>query len=93
MEDLPTKPLQTSHHYLNDLREHVIYQSKVLEKTTLEITQDLDMSHHVVQRMLKLWKEIGKVARFQRDLMTPGQIPLMNLVPCNVSESLEHCHA
>ena len=54
MEDLPTKPLQTSHHYLNDLREHVIYQSKVLEKTTLEITQDLDMSHHVVQMMLKL---------------------------------------
>ena len=61
MEDLPTEHLQ-SHHYLNDLRECVIYQSKVLEKTTLDITQDLDMSHHVVKRMLKLWKEIGDIA-------------------------------
>ena len=65
------KPLKW-HHYLNDLRECVIYQSKVLEKKILEIAQHLDMSHHVVQRTLKLWKDIGDIAWNQGDLGTPG---------------------
>ena len=93
MKDLPTESLQTHSNYLNDLRECVIYQSKVLEKTTLETSWDLDMSHHVFQRTLKLWKEIGDITRNQGDLGTPRQILLMNPVACNVSESLEHCHA
>ena len=48
-------------YYSKDLKQCVIYQSLTLGYSTMEIAKNLDMSLHIVQRMLQLWREIGDV--------------------------------
>ncbi len=56
-----TQPAKARRYYSRDLHEHVIYQHNVLGKKTADIARDLDISLHVIQRTLQVWKEISDV--------------------------------
>lgn len=60
--------------YSRDLKKHIVYQAFTLEKTTTEISIDLDIPLRVVQRVLKCWREIGEVCK---DRTRMGHAPLM----------------
>ena len=63
------------HQYSRDLKKRVIYQAFTLRKlNTTQIAIDLDMPAHVVQRVMKTWREIGEVCR---DRSCFGQAPIM----------------
>jgi hypothetical protein len=55
-------------HYSKDLRDRVIWQKFTLQKVTSEIATDLNMSLRVVQRIIKMWREIGDVVASPRNL-------------------------
>ncbi|KAF8236349.1 hypothetical protein L208DRAFT_1528436, partial [Tricholoma matsutake] len=60
--------------YSRDLKKRVVYQAFTLEKTTTEISINLDIPLRVVQCVLKCWKEIGEVCK---DRTRMGCTPLM----------------
>lgn len=49
--------------YSRDLRQRVVHQRYKLRTKPPEIAVNLDMSLRVVERVLKLWREIGDVER------------------------------
>ena len=67
-------PYPTRQQYSRDLKKRVVYQAFTLEKTTTEISIDLDIPLRVVQRVLKCWREIGEVCK---DRTRMGHSPLM----------------
>ena len=67
-----TQPVKAHCHYTRDLCEHVLYQHNILGKTTTDIARDLDISLHVVQRTLQVWKEISDVLRDPKDYRKRG---------------------
>jgi hypothetical protein len=78
------EPMQTCHHYGHDLKEHIVFQHKALEKKPIDIAKDLDISLCMVQRVLQLWNEIGDVVWNPADYATHGRPRLLNVVACNV---------
>ena len=67
-----TQPAKARRHYTRDLRDRVLYQHNILGKTTTNIARDLDISLHVVQRTLQVWKEISDVLRDPKDYRKRG---------------------
>ena len=65
-------------HYSKDLRERVIYQRFTLGMSTTEIAKNLDMSLRVVQRVLKLWDEVGEVVRDPKAYAKLGRARLLD---------------
>lgn len=61
-------------HYSHDLKKRIIYQVLTLEKTTTQISIDLDIPLRVVQRILKMWREVGEVLKDRKGM---GKAPLM----------------
>ena len=60
---MPPSHPATRRHYSKDVKELVIYQWLTLGRSTTEIATDLNMSLRVVQRVLKLYEEIGEVVK------------------------------
>ena len=83
-----TQPAKACCHYTWDLRERVLYQHNILGKTTTDIARDLDISLHIVQRTLQVWKEIGDVLWDQKDYSKRGRPTVMDPIACNVRLSL-----
>ena len=50
----------TRRQYSRDLKDVVVYQANTLNKSTTAIAKDLNMPLRVVQRVLKIWNEIGE---------------------------------
>lgn len=79
--------VKSRRHYSKDLRERIIYQSRVLGKSTSEISVDLDISLRVVQHTIQLWNEIGDVVRDPKEYSRRGRPRLMDSVACNVRDT------
>ena len=77
------------HHYWQDLKQHVIYQWFTLDKSTTGIAKDLDMSLWVVQRILKLYEEIGDMVKDPKAHTRPGHMHLLDTPSVEVSAP---CH-
>lgn len=65
--------------YSRDRKTLVIYQSEILGKSSTEIAIDLDMDLRSVQRVRKMWGEVGEVCKSRKykgrvPIMSPGQI-------------------
>jgi len=67
--------------YSKDLRERIVYQRYKLKKKIRVISVDLNVSQRVVERTLKLWRDIGEVIPEgsgvpvkRRRLMVPHEI-------------------
>jgi transposase-like protein len=76
-------PFPIRKQYSRDLKKRVVYQAFMLEKTTTEISTDLDIPLRVVQRVLKCWREIGEVCK---DRTRMGRAPLMKPDEVKVSQ-------
>ena len=88
-----TGPDETAHaehhrHYDQTHRQLVVYHSKVLWHTTTVIAKNLDMSLCVVQRILSLHEEIGRVARDPESYAKQGRAHLLDHASCDVSSYL-----
>ena len=59
--DPPQDSRHTRRSYSKDIRNLVIYQKCTLGYRTADISIHLNISHRVVQRILKLWRETGEV--------------------------------
>ena len=53
--------LRQHHTYSEDLRKHIVYQRFTRNKIIPDIALDLNMSHHVLEHILELWKATGEV--------------------------------
>ena len=60
----PTQPSRKQ--YSRDLKELVIYQTKVLGLLTTDVAINLNMPVRVVQHVKKTWEEIGEVCRSRK---------------------------
>ncbi|KIJ10235.1 hypothetical protein PAXINDRAFT_157674 [Paxillus involutus ATCC 200175] len=69
------KTARQCQHYSHDLKKRIIYQSHILSKNSTGITISLDMPIHVVQRVLKLYRDTSGIIK-QR--MQDGRPPLMS---------------
>ena len=72
------------HHYLKDLKQCVVYQQFTLGMETVEIARSLDMSVRVVQRVLRLWEEIGEVVKDPRQYAKKGWARLLDTASVEV---------
>jgi hypothetical protein len=79
----PIVPLRR--HYSHDLKHRVIYQSQVLGLKSTEVAINLDIPVRVVQRVKRVWNEIGEVFR---DRHAARRAPLMRPEHCEVCFSL-----
>jgi transposase len=67
--------------YSEDLQKQVIYQKYTHHKSIHDISIDLDISRCIVERILKLWHDIGEVvppekgkSNKRRKIMTDAEI-------------------
>ena len=80
--------------YSLDLKRRVVYQSRVLAKSSTEIAINLDMPLRVVQRVLQRWDEIGDVSMGWRGgrkrLLTPEEceVSILNCMTIRGGHSL-----
>ena len=60
--DTPCDSLMSRTHrqYSRDLKDVVVYQENMLNKSMTAIAKDLNMPLRIVQCVLKIWNEIGK---------------------------------
>jgi transposase len=65
----PAVPLRRR--YSLDLRLRVIHQHHTLKRKTWRITRDLDISLRVVQRILKMWNDLGELVPPEKHGRTP----------------------
>jgi hypothetical protein len=68
--------------YSRDLKHRVIYQSKVLGYPSTKISISLDMPLRCVQRVCRMWDEVGEVCK---DRTRIGRAPLMSSDAVEVS--------
>ena len=69
-------PIPIRLHYSRDLKQHVIYQTYMFGYSSTRITIELNIDLHIVQRVRKLYSEIGEVSK---DRMYMGRPPLMSM--------------
>ena len=87
------QPPAPHHHYLQDLKQCVIYQQFTLDKSTTEIEKALNMSLQVVHHVLKMYEEIGDTVKDPKACTRPGFMPLLDApsvevnAPCSVGIS------
>jgi transposase len=85
---MPPSHLDTRRHYSKDLKEQVIYQRLTLGKSTTEIAKDLDMSLRIIQRVLKVYEEIGEVVKDPKMHAKWGKAKLLDTHCVEVSHTL-----
>jgi transposase-like protein len=83
----PLVPIRRS--YSRDLKRAVIHQAFTLGSSSTAIAISLDLPLRVVQRVRKLWGEIGEVCRDRKQL---GRAPLMTPDHVDVSQMFMHIH-
>src|SRR5271170_357119 len=80
-------PNPVRRHYSRDLKRRVIHQAYTLGHSSTEIAIHLDMPLRVVQRVRKVWSEIGEVCK---DRTRMGRAPIMSSDSVKVNQTISH---
>src|SRR5271170_3813878 len=80
-------PNPVRRHYSRDLKRRVIHQAYTLGHSSTEIAIHLDMPLRVVQRVRKVWSEIGEVCK---DRTRMGRAPIMSSDSVKVNQTISY---
>ncbi|KAF8583885.1 hypothetical protein K439DRAFT_1617098 [Ramaria rubella] len=84
-EDVDTANKVTRCRYCREIKELVVYQQNMLGLKTAEIALNLNMSLHIVQRVLQLYKELRDVMKDPHMYQRHGPSLVLNPTACDMS--------